>query len=129
MIKNFLRRIYNFLSPAIVIGGLGDLFTIWQGASPKERVILIVSFAPMGICLVGLLLSIASFVLFVLPSFVLRFLGWLLLTAIFAAGGKYCYLRMTKRPEETPFTSGAGDDAYMDVPFTDLSGGKGAPKR
>lgn len=118
MIKNFLHRIYSSLRPAIIIGGVGDLFTIWQGAGPKERVILLVSFAPMFVCLLGLLLSIVSFVLFVLPSFVLRFLGWLLLTVLFAAGGKYCYERMTRKIVGTP---PSGEGAYTDVPFTEMS--------
>ena len=64
----------------------------------------------MLICLLGLLFSAASFVLFVLPAFILRLLGWGVLTALFGAGGIYCHDKLKGQ------TSAHGTDAgFYDV--------------
>ena len=85
MFRNLFDHIPLFLRPAIFISGLSDILSLWQRAGAKERGILILVFAPMLVCLAGLLLSVVSFVLFVLPSFVLRLLGWGVLTALFGS--------------------------------------------
>ena len=127
-----MTRIFDWLQPSAYIGGLGDLFALWQKSDARGRGILLLCFAPMCACIGGLVLSIASFVLFVLPSFILKFLGWVLLIAIFSAGGRYCYGHMMKRysandPAAAPggfnaSFSAAGaayDISYTDVKFTE----------
>ena len=91
----------------------------------KERGILILVFAPMLVCLAGLFISVVSFVLFVLPSFVLRLLGWGVLTALFGAGGRYCYERMTGQSVSRGGSSYSGGygQAYTDVKFTENGSG------
>ena len=122
MFRKLWDHIPLFLRPAIFISGLGDLFTLWQGAGAKERGIFILVFAPMLVCLAGLFISVVSFILFVLPSFVLRVLGWGVLTALFGAGGRYCYERMTGRNVPrggTSFYAGSCEQTYTDVKFTE----------
>ena len=132
MLKNFMNRIWDWLRPSVYIGGLGDLFILWHKSDAKGRGILLLCFAPMFICIGGMLFSVVSFVLFVLPSFVLKFLGWLMLVALFSAGGKYCYRQMMRRCSaeipttdgesfKTSFTSGgmSYDVSYTDVKYTD----------
>jgi len=122
LFRKLFDHIPLFLRPAIFISGLSDILSLWQRAGAKERGILILVFAPMLVCLAGLLLSVVSFVLFVLPSFVLRLLGWGVLTAIFGAGGRYCYERMTGRsvPRGGASTRAGGyEQAYTDVKFTE----------
>ncbi|MBR1672088.1 MAG: hypothetical protein IJ702_04110 [Fretibacterium sp.] len=133
MFQKLLNHLPHFLRPAIFISGLGDVLSLWQSTGTKERGILILVFAPMFLCLGGLLLSVVSFVLFVLPSFILRVLGWAILTAIFGAGGRYFYERMTGRsvPRDTPVT-GTYEETYTDVKFTEDgpdSSGEGARRR
>lgn len=125
MFRKLFDHIPLFLRPAIFIGGLGDILSLWQRAGVKERGILILVFAPMLVCLAGLLISVVSFVLFVLPSFVLRLLGWGVLTALFGAGGRYCYERMTGQSVSrgTSSYSGGYDQAYTDVKFTENGSG------
>ena len=98
---------------SFIIGGLGDVFALWGEANAREKGILLLVFAPMFLSLGGLLFSIASFVLFVLPSFILRLLGWGLLAALFSAGGRYCYAHITERVH----SDGASAPAYTDVEF------------
>ncbi|MCR4819438.1 MAG: hypothetical protein K5841_10820 [Fretibacterium sp.] len=122
MFRKLFDHIPLFLRPAIFISGLGDILSLWQRAGVKERGILVLVFAPMLVCLGGLLISVVSFVLFVLPSFVLRVLGWGVLSALFGAGGRYCYERMTGRsvPRGASSTYGGGSgQAYTDVKFTE----------
>lgn len=76
------------------------MLTEWQGADIREKGILLLVFTPMLICVLGLIFSVTSFVLFVLPAFVLRVLGWGVLTALFGAGGIYCHDRLKGR--DTP---------------------------
>ena len=132
MFKSYMTRILGWLRPAVHIGGLGELFVLWQRAGAKERGIFLLCFAPVFVCIGGLLFSVASFVLFVLPSFVLKFLGWALLVALFNMGGRYCYEHMTKGGSgasttagSSPFTSRFSADStvyeatYTDVKFTE----------
>lgn len=94
MFRNFLSRALTYLWPPRLFAGLGRILTEWQGADVREKGILLLVFTPMLLCLLGLLFSVTSFVLFVLPSFVLRLLGWAVLTALFGAGGVYCHDRL-----------------------------------
>jgi len=60
----------------------------------------------MLFCVLGLLFSVASFVLFVLPSFILRLLGWGLLTTLFGAAGAYCHDRLKGRSSSSSYRTG-----------------------
>ena len=128
MFRKLFDHIPLFLRPAIFISGLSDILSLWQRAGAKERGILILVFAPMLVCLAGLLLSVVSFVLFVLPSFVLRLLGWGVLTALFGAGGRYCYERMTGQSVSRGGSSYSRgyEQAYTDVKFTENGPGSRA---
>ena len=76
----------------------------------SSDLILLLVFAPMLFCVLGLLFSVASFVLFVLPSFILRLLGWAVLTALFGAAGAYCHDRLKGRASSSSYR--AGRDFY-----------------
>lgn len=94
MFRTFLFQTLAFLWPPRLFAGLGRILTEWQQSDIREKGLLLLVFAPMLICLLGLLFSVTSFVLFVLPSFILRLLGWGVLTALFGAGGIYCHDRL-----------------------------------
>lgn len=121
MLRIFFNRIMNFLRPSIVISGLGDIMDLWRRAGARDKGIFVLVFAPMFACIGGLLFNIVRFVLFVLPSFVLGFLGWVLLITLFAWGGRYVYSRFTG----DTFASGSVYNAeyyektYTDVKFTE----------
>ena len=66
----------------------------------------------MLLCGLGLLFSVASFILFVLPSFVLRILGWAVLTALFGAAGSYCHDRLKGRSSSPSYHA---DQDFYDV--------------
>ena len=70
-------------------------------------------FVSMG----GVIFSIVYFVLFVLPSFLFSVLGWGMLTALFGAGGKYCYKYFTGKEVKDE-----GDKNVIDVDFSEDSG-------
>ena len=58
----------------------------------------------------------------VLACSVLRVLGWGVLTALFGAGGRYCYERMTGRSVPRGGSSsyaGGYQQTYTDVKFTE----------
>lgn len=94
MFRAILFQSLAFLWPPRLFAGLGRILREWQGSDVREKGILLLVFTPMLLCLLGLLFSVASFVLFVLPAFVLRLLGWGALTALFGAGGIYCHDRL-----------------------------------
>ena len=94
MFRTILFQGLAFLWPPRLFAGLGRILREWQGSDVREKGILLLVFAPMLLCLLGLLFSVTSFVLFVLPAFVLRLLGWGALTVLFGAGGIYCHDRL-----------------------------------
>ena len=109
MFRQFVSRALLYLWPPRLLAGLGRILSEWQGADVREKGILLLVFAPMLLCILGLLFSVTSFVLFVLPSFVLRILGWAMLTALFGGGGIYFHDRLKKH------TSGRGEQDFYDV--------------
>lgn len=109
MFEKIFRRLPGWLRPSIFVSGLGEVWDLWRASDARERGILLLVFAPMFVCVVGLLLSVASFVLFVLPSFVLRVLGWGLLVVLSGAGGRWCWERMAGKGAQ------ARDADYEDV--------------
>jgi hypothetical protein len=67
-------------------------------------------FIPALLSVGGLLLCVAYFVLFKLPSFVLEVLGWLLLASLFSGGGLFCCDKLANaapRPRGTDGGTGA----------------------
>lgn len=112
MFRTFFSQVLTRLWPPRLLGGLGRILTEWQGSDIRERGILLLVFAPMLFCVLGLLFSVASFVLFVLPSFILRLLGWAVLTALFGAAGSYCHDRLKGRASSSSYRA---DRDFYDV--------------
>ena len=112
-IKGYLR---GLIKPSLYISGMDYVFKLWQESDTKERGILLLTFSPMFICMGGLIFSIIYFVLFVLPSFLFSILGWGLLTAIFGAGGKYCFKYFTGKEIKAKISR---DKNIIDVDFTE----------
>ena len=110
MFRTFFTQVLTRLWPPRLLGGLGRILTEWQSSDIRERGILLLVFAPMLLCVLGLLFSVASFVLFVLPSFILRLLGWAVLTALFGAAGAYCHDRL-----KGPSSARGTDPGFYDV--------------
>lgn len=111
-IKQFAVK---FLKPSLYMGGLDFVLSIWREADAKERGILLLVFSPMFVCMGGFVFTIIYFVLFVLPSYLFSFLGWGILTALFGAGGKYCYKYFTGKEIRT------GDKDIIDAEFSETS--------
>lgn len=91
-IKGYLTKL---VKPSMYISGMDYVFKLWQDADTKERGILLLTFSPMFLSMGGFIFTIIYFVLFVLPSYLFSVLGWGLLTALFGAGGKYCFKYFT----------------------------------
>ncbi len=108
----------KFLKPSIYMGGLDFVLNIWREADAKERGILLLVFIPMFVSMGGFIFTIIYFVLFVLPSYLFSFLGWGILTALFGAGGKYCYKHFTGK--EIHVT----DRNIIDAEFTETTSEK-----
>lgn len=105
----------KFLKPSIYMGGLDFVLNIWREADAKERGILLLVFIPMFVSMGGFIFTIIYFVLFVLPSYLFSFLGWGILTALFGAGGKYCYKYFTGKEIS------AKDTNIIDAEFTETT--------
>ena len=103
----------KFLTPSLYMGGLDFVLSIWREADAKDRGILLLVFVPMFLCMGGFIFTIIYFVLFVLPSYLFSFLGWGALTALFGAGGKYCYKYFTGKEIK------AGGRNIIDVEYTE----------
>jgi len=85
----------KYIWPPSVIAGVLALLREWQRSGVKTKAILTVFFIPALFCVAGLVIRIAYFVLFNLPSFVLSVLGWLLLISLFSGGGLFCYEKIS----------------------------------
>ena len=105
----------KLLKPSLYMGGLDFVLSIWRNADAKDIGILLLVFSPMFVCMGGFIFTIIYFVLFVLPSYLFSFLGWGALTALFGAGGKYCYKYFTGKEIK------AGSDGVIDVEYTESS--------
>jgi len=64
-----------------------------------------VFFIPALFCAGGLIIQVAYFVLFNLPSFILSVLGWLLLISLFSGGGLFCYEKISGKRAARDTTS------------------------
>ncbi|MCL2009715.1 MAG: hypothetical protein FWG71_04115 [Synergistaceae bacterium] len=85
----------KYIWPPFVMSGVLALLGEWQRSDIKNKAILAVFFIPAMLSVGGLLVYIAHFVLFKLPSFILSVLGWLLLISLFSGGGLYCYEKIS----------------------------------
>ena len=110
-IKEYVMK---FIKPSLYIGGIDYVLKVWHEANAKERGILLLTFAPMFVSFGGVIATIIYFVLFVLPSYVFSVFGWGILTALFGAGGKYCYKYFTGKT-----ISGKAKDDVIDVQYTE----------
>lgn len=105
----------KLIKPSMYISGMDYVFKLWSDSNTKERGILLLTFAPMFVSMGGVIFTIIYFVLFVLPSYVFSIFGWGMLTAIFGAGGKYCFKYFTGK-EIKPAKAAKN---VIDVDFTE----------
>ena len=104
----------RLVKPSMYISGMDYVFKLWNDSDTKERGILLLTFSPMFLSMGGVIFTIIYFVLFVLPSYLFSILGWGMLTALFGAGGKYCFKYFTgKELKEKK------DVNVIDVDFTE----------
>ena len=87
--------VMKLVKPSMYISGMDYVFKLWSDSDTKERGILLLTFSPMFASMGGVIFTLIYFVLFVLPSYVFSIFGWGMLTAIFGAGGKYCFKYFT----------------------------------
>ena len=119
MFQNIVNQILYWLWPSRILKHFSSFLDRWQRADAREKGILLLVFSPLAVCLGGLLFSVFSFVLFVLPSFILRVLGWGLLAGLCDAGGSFLYERATGKGPHARATADPG--AFRDAPYTDVS--------
>ena len=112
--NRFKGYVMKLVKPSMYMSGMDYVFKLWQEADAKERGILLLTFSPMFISLGGLVFSIIYFVLFVLPSFLFSILGWGILTALFGAGGKYCYKYFTGKEVKAKIDKNVIDVDYVE---------------
>ena len=106
--------VVKFVKPSMYISGMDYVFKLWSESNTKERGILLLTFSPMFVSMGGVILTIIYFVLFVLPSYLFSILGWGMLTALFGAGGKYCFKYFTGKEIRDKT-----DKNVIDVDFTE----------
>lgn len=109
--------VMKLVKPSMYISGMDYVFKLWSDSDTKERGILLLTFAPMFVSMGGVIFTIIYFVLFVLPSYVFSIFGWGMLTAIFGAGGKYCFKYFTGKEIKPTKTA----KNVIDVDFTEDS--------
>ncbi len=109
--RGYWSYLFRYVWPPSVFAGVWSLMGEWQRSDVKDRAILGVFFIPALLSVAGLLVCVAYFVLFKLPSFILSVLGWLLLISIFSGGGMFCYERLRGKKTSGP-THYATTDAY-----------------
>ncbi|MDR2528177.1 MAG: hypothetical protein LBD04_04045 [Synergistaceae bacterium] len=101
MSRDFLSKVLKYFWPTNMFAGFKFVLAEWYRGDVKDRAILSLIFAPMLICMLGLLYTFASFIF----EIIARLLGWFLLTALFGGGGIFCYEklrenRMGPRPSQ-----------------------------
>ncbi|MBQ7155583.1 MAG: hypothetical protein IJR85_08540 [Synergistaceae bacterium] len=106
--------VMKLVKPSMYMSGMDYVFKLWQESDAKERGILLLTFSPMFLSMGGFVFTIIYFVLFVLPSYLFSVLGWGILTALFGAGGKYCYKYFTGKEIKAK-----NDSNVIDVAFTE----------
>lgn len=133
-LKAYVMRL---VKPSMYISGMDYVFKLWNESDTKERGILLLTFSPMFVSMGGVIFTIIYFVLFVLPSYLFSILGWGMLTALFGAGGKYCFkyftgkeLKDKKEPNviDVAFTEAEPDNAD-ETEDSDSDSGSETPRR
>ena len=114
----------KFVKPSMYISGMDYVFKLWSESNTKERGILLLTFSPMFVSMGGVILTIIYFVLFVLPSYLFSILGWGMLTALFGAGGKYCFKYFTGKELKDK-----AEKNVIDVDFTEAEADESSHKR
>ncbi|MDR3265100.1 MAG: hypothetical protein LBT15_03715 [Synergistaceae bacterium] len=103
-----------------MFAGVMTLLGEWRRRDLKDRAVLAVFFIPAFLSVGGLLLCVAWFVLFRLPSFILNVLGWLLLISLFSGGGLFCCEKIRgKKLSEDPTRCSAPDTYDVTAEPTD----------
>ena len=96
----------KYIWPPSVFSGVLTLLKGWNRSDIKTKAILAVFFIPAMFSVGGLIVYIAYFILFQLPSFILSVLGWLLLISLFSGGGLFCYEKLSGKRinhDSTPY--------------------------
>ena len=94
--------LFKYVWPPAVFAGMWSLMSEWQRSDVKNRTILTIFFIPALFSLGGLLVCVAYFVLFKLPSFILSVLGWLLLISLFSGAGLFFYEKLKGKSTSGP---------------------------
>jgi hypothetical protein len=103
--------LFKYIWPPAIFAEVRVLFEEWQRSDVKNKALLGVFFFPAILSIGGLLLCIAYFVLFKLPSFILSVLGWLLLISLFSGGGLFCSERLLGRGLSGPSNASSASNA------------------
>lgn len=121
MFREVWSNTLRYLWPPKLLAGLSFILSEWHRSDIKEKTLLLILFAPMLFCILGLLYSVASFVLFILPSFILSVLGWGLLIALFGGGGLFFFEKMQgkRASQDSHYTSSTTYDFSTDENSTD----------
>jgi hypothetical protein len=100
-----LREVWSqflkYFWPSNLFAGFGFVISEWHRGTTKDRALLVLIFTPMLVCMLGLIFSFASFVF----TFISRLLGWFLLTALFGAGGIFCYEKLREDHSSSSYSS------------------------
>jgi hypothetical protein len=110
--------LFKYIWPPAVFAEVCALFGEWQRSDVKNKAILGIFFIPAILSLGGLLTSVAYFVLFKLPSFILSVLGWLLLISLFSGGGLFCYDRLVEKKSPGPSKTRRAESRDYDATVT-----------
>jgi hypothetical protein len=110
--------LFKYIWPPAVFAEIYALFGEWQRSDVKNKAILGVFFIPAMLSLGGLLLCVAYFVLFKLPSFILSVLGWLLLISLFSGGGLFCYEKLIGKGSPNPSRTHRAESYDYDATVT-----------
>ena len=109
----------KYLWPPKLLSGLTYVLGKWHSSDAKDKSLLLLIFSPMFICILCLLVEVAGFVLFVLPSFILKLLGWLLLICLFGGAGVFGYEKIWGQRSDSSSSSYA-EAAYEEVADDDF---------
>lgn len=141
MFKNIWNQILAWLTPLRIFPTLSNVLDLWRTSDTKDRGLLLIVFFPMLLCLGGMSFSLISFMLFVLPSFVVKMFMWGALVMLFNFVGSYGFEHLTGRKTSTSTDANkassdnnksASSDAssnnfdFTDVSFTDNCDGDNA---
>ncbi|MDR2179366.1 MAG: hypothetical protein LBP21_03565 [Synergistaceae bacterium] len=113
MLRDVWSQFVKYFRPSNLFMGFGFVIAEWHRSDVKNRALLLLIFAPMFACMLGFLFSFANFVF----AFISKLLGWFILTALFGAGGIFCYeklreIRSFSSEQPSPSSCGTSSSAY-----------------